>query len=44
MWDIKDQTKQNNANNCNISYFNRINRGSFVRSDDAVETIKRHAE
>ena len=44
MWDIKDQTKHNNTYNGNFSSFNRIKRGSFVRSDDAIETIKCHID
>ena len=44
MWNINQNTEDYDGGNGNFSSFNRIKRSSFVRSDDAVETIERHAE
>ena len=44
MRNIVQETKCDNKYNGDFGSFNRIKRSSLVRSDDAVETIKRHAE
>ena len=44
MWDIKEDTEYYNADNSDLSLFNCIKRSTFVGSDDAVETFKRHTE
>ena len=44
MWNMIQSAE--NYDNCNsdLGSFNCIERGSLMRSDDAVETFKRHAE
>ena len=44
MWDIKKDTEYYNANNSDLSPEKSIKWCTFVGSDDAVETFKRHAE
>ena len=44
MWYVKCDTDTDNAQNSNLSSFNRIKRSSLVRSNDAVETFKCHVQ
>ena len=37
-------TKYNSTRNGDLSLLSCVDGGSFVRSDDAVETFKRHAQ
>ena len=38
------KAKNNRTRNGDSSFLSRVDGGSFVRSDDAVETLKRHAQ
>ena len=44
MWNVIQNANNDNTGNSDFSPFNRIKRSSLVRSDDTVETIKRHAD
>ena len=44
MWNMIQSTEYYNNGNSDLGPFNGIERGSLMRSDDAVETFKRHAE
>ena len=41
---IVQNAKNDNAYNSDFSSFNRIERSRLMRSDDAVETFKRHSK
>ena len=41
---VKQDTDDYNKYNSNFNSFNRIKRSCFVRSNDAVESVERHAE
>ena len=44
MWNIVQDTENYNTHNSDLSSFNRIEWSRPMGFDDAVETIKRHAD